>query len=133
MTQEKKNEFGRIVVPCKWCSRDTDMTGTKMCDGCWELDRRVRMDPVLTRKMLAAEFPREKRALMEAIKAYAEAAIADSWKGGGDPADIPEIEQMLEGAMQRLLLSVDFLFGDQPTLDTGSAETIAKDLGMEGV
>lgn len=26
------------------------------------------------------------------IEAYVQAAIADSWKGGGDPADIPAIE-----------------------------------------
>ena len=32
------------------------------------------------------------RKLLQLIKDYAEARIAESWKGGGDPADIPVIE-----------------------------------------
>lgn len=41
------------MVPCKWCAAPTDMTGTKMCDRCWELERRIRHDPDLARRMLA--------------------------------------------------------------------------------
>jgi len=34
--------------------------------------------------------------LRKLIAGYVEAAIADSWKGGGDPADIDVKEAMLE-------------------------------------
>lgn len=40
--------------------------------------------------------------LRRAIIAYTAAAIADSWKGGGDPDDIPAIEQRLKRAHARL-------------------------------
>jgi hypothetical protein len=30
--------------------------------------------------------------LMELVGAHAQAQVADSWKGGGDPVDIPVIE-----------------------------------------
>jgi len=42
-----------ITVPCKWCSTATRMTGTRMCDPCWELERRISADPELARRMLA--------------------------------------------------------------------------------
>lgn len=29
------------TVPCQFCGRPTPMTGTKMCDNCWEVDRRI--------------------------------------------------------------------------------------------
>lgn len=29
------------TVPCKFCGEPTGMTGPKMCNGCWEVDRRV--------------------------------------------------------------------------------------------
>lgn len=40
--------------------------------------------------------------LEQLIKNYTEAVVADSWKGGGDPADIPLIEATLE--LERLKL-----------------------------
>jgi hypothetical protein len=38
---------------CKYCAAEV-MAGesTKMCDGCWWLDKRMRTDPVLARKIL---------------------------------------------------------------------------------
>lgn len=36
--------------------------------------------------------------LWAAIQRYAQACVADSWKGGGDPADIPDIEDELSNA-----------------------------------
>jgi len=41
-------------------------------------------------------------ALRKRIKRYANAKIDDSWKGGGDPNDIPEIERELRVAKQNL-------------------------------
>lgn len=40
------------TVPCKWCGTPTRMKGTKMCDGCWELDSRIRAEPALARRIL---------------------------------------------------------------------------------
>lgn len=42
------------TVPCKWCGTPTPMLGTKMCDGCWELDRRIERQPALARRILEA-------------------------------------------------------------------------------
>lgn len=39
-------------VPCKWCGTPTPSLGTKMCDRCWELDRRISADPVLAARIL---------------------------------------------------------------------------------
>lgn len=40
--------------------------------------------------------------LPDLIAAYAAAVVADSWKGGGDPADYPVIEAELELAKAKL-------------------------------
>ncbi len=35
------NRFGEQVIDCKTgCGRKTTMTGTKLCDFCWEEDRK---------------------------------------------------------------------------------------------
>ncbi len=44
MATEKRDRWGRLLVPCKWCDMDTAMTGTKMCDRCYELDKRIALD-----------------------------------------------------------------------------------------
>jgi hypothetical protein len=31
----------RETVPCKFCGDPTPMLGTKLCDGCWEVSRRL--------------------------------------------------------------------------------------------
>lgn len=42
------------VILCKLCGeRETPMLGTKLCDRCWELKRRVEADPHLARRVLA--------------------------------------------------------------------------------
>lgn len=43
------------TIACKWCGKPTTMLGTKMCDGCWELERRATANPDLTKRMLATE------------------------------------------------------------------------------
>lgn len=43
----------RPTVPCGLCGTPTAMTGTKRCDPCWELERRVKMDPVIAHKVLS--------------------------------------------------------------------------------
>lgn len=45
---------------------------------------------------------RKKLALL--IERYGSALVADSWKGGGDPDDIPDIEYELEKARAKLEL-----------------------------
>lgn len=29
------------TCPCKTCGKSTPMLGTKLCDGCWEVERRL--------------------------------------------------------------------------------------------
>lgn len=41
-----------VTVPCRLCEKPTSMTGTRLCDRCWELERRIFADPVLAKKIL---------------------------------------------------------------------------------
>lgn len=41
---KKYNRFGQRIVSCTICGSGTTMLGTELCDGCWELDRRIRAD-----------------------------------------------------------------------------------------
>lgn len=40
------------AIPCKYCGKPTFMMGTKMCDHCWELERRIESDPDLAYKIV---------------------------------------------------------------------------------
>ena len=40
------------TVPCKYCSTPTPMTGTELCESCWELERRIEMNLELAEKIL---------------------------------------------------------------------------------
>lgn len=42
----------RPRIPCKWCGTPTRMLGTRMCDGCWELDHRIRQNTALAERIL---------------------------------------------------------------------------------
>lgn len=53
MKREKPLQF-RETCACKFCGTATPMTGTRMCDRCWELNRRIGSDPALALKILAA-------------------------------------------------------------------------------
>lgn len=44
----------------------------------------------------------EARKLVKLIERYRDAEVEDSWKGGGDPADIPYIEEELRLARSAL-------------------------------
>lgn len=59
MSREKPRSMPvlRIVIDscaCEWCGKETPMTGTKRCDRCWELERRIEADPKLARLMVDA-------------------------------------------------------------------------------
>ena len=41
------------MTDCKWCGAETINTGTKECDGCWELSHRIENDLELAKKMIA--------------------------------------------------------------------------------
>ena len=41
----KKARPDRETVPCRSCGKDTPMTGTKLCDNCWEVERRTGKTP----------------------------------------------------------------------------------------
>ncbi len=55
------NCYGQELVPCELCQALTTSTGTKRCDPCWELEKRIQRDPELARKiinsLLADELP----------------------------------------------------------------------------
>jgi hypothetical protein len=55
--------------------------------------------------------------LCRLIEAYRDAAIEDSWKGGGDPADIPGIERTVKCAKDDLNAFIDEI--------TAPADTVA--------
>jgi len=42
------------TVPCRICGDPTHFTGTRLCNRCWELERRIRMDPAIAKKILEA-------------------------------------------------------------------------------
>lgn len=37
---------------CKYCGNETKMTGTKLCDRCWELETRIYADLELAKKII---------------------------------------------------------------------------------
>jgi hypothetical protein len=41
-------------VPCELCGTPTRATSTKRCDGCWELETRIKRNPKLAARILAA-------------------------------------------------------------------------------
>ena len=49
--------------PCRICKNITPMVGTRLCDECYELDRRIRMSPGRAQKIL--DQIREERAQQE--------------------------------------------------------------------
>ncbi len=46
------DQFRQFQVPCGLCGKPTPSIGTKRCDPCWELETRIKMDPILARKIL---------------------------------------------------------------------------------
>lgn len=44
--------MNKETIPCKWCGKQTPMLGTKMCNGCWELDTRISHDLDLAERMV---------------------------------------------------------------------------------
>lgn len=42
-----------MPTKCKYCGTDTNNDGTKLCDRCWELERRIEQSPSLARLILS--------------------------------------------------------------------------------
>ena len=55
--------------PCRLCKTPTPHSGTKLCNGCWELESRIHGDPALSRKILDAleEWPPSRRLAAETL------------------------------------------------------------------
>jgi hypothetical protein len=52
------NIYGERVIDCRTgCGRKTTMAGTKLCDNCWELERRIRADPATAMRILEGTGP----------------------------------------------------------------------------
>jgi hypothetical protein len=49
---EIKNLYAEDTVDCTICGDKTTMTGTKLCDRCWELKTRIEMDSDLAKKII---------------------------------------------------------------------------------
>jgi hypothetical protein len=52
------NRYSEPTVHCEICGDATPMTGTKRCDRCWELERRIMADPDLAEKIIHRSKPR---------------------------------------------------------------------------
>lgn len=48
------NQSEELTVPCVICDDPTRHVGTKRCDRCWELERRIKLDLALARKIIQA-------------------------------------------------------------------------------
>ena len=57
---------------------------------------------------------KDRNRLTHAISRYAQATVDSSWKGGGDPADIPEIEAAFEISRLKLLRVLDSITEQEP-------------------
>ncbi len=57
------------TTDCALCGTITRMTGTKRCNSCWELERRIKLDPKLARQILAElDAGRKLRRFMTGLK-----------------------------------------------------------------
>jgi hypothetical protein len=43
---------GQETTACKYCGKPTPMPGTKLCDGCWELETCIKANPVVATRIL---------------------------------------------------------------------------------
>lgn len=59
----------------------------------------------------------QRNRITRAINKYVRAFDADSWKGGGDPADIPAIEARLRQAKKQLKRAMDDATVMPPSLE----------------
>lgn len=57
--------------------------------------------PLFQRLPSTGESGNPAKEIKAAVQRLVDAEVADSWKGGGDPADIPYIEQELEIARMK--------------------------------
>lgn len=78
------------VCPCRLCNEPTLMLGTRLCDGCYELWRRMKASPKLVKRIMEEE-PEFKdaqapiapltREQLEALILHIEAMIANRLPG----------------------------------------------------
>lgn len=74
------NHITEPTVPCGLCGRATRMTGTKRCDRCYELERRIQDDPALARQILRTVSEKKAEALKQDLE--------DKWAAEGpDPQE----------------------------------------------
>ena len=48
----RATDKGETKIPCKYCGELTSMTGTKMCDNCWEMESRMSRNIEVAEKIL---------------------------------------------------------------------------------
>lgn len=67
------------TVPCGLCGKPTTSTGTKRCDRCWELERRIQSDPEIALRILTGIYDQGFPILTDVrhIQAFVESASSD--------------------------------------------------------
>lgn len=45
-------------IECRLCGTPTKMTGTELCDVCWQLETRITQRPAIARRILESMNPR---------------------------------------------------------------------------
>lgn len=101
------SDLSKIIpetVPCKWCKEPTSMLGTKMCDRCWELERRMGRDMKIAEKIiLSIKTHKAKRTEkeIENVALIISKRVMDEWYGGEEfPEDCQLFEEILCGLLQ---------------------------------
>lgn len=94
----------RETVPCRICGVDTPMTGTKLCDRCWELEMRIEGDLEIAERIILSIKARKCKKTEKEIKKAAliiSQRVMDEWYGGEEfPEDCQLFEEILCGLLQ---------------------------------
>ena len=86
------NRYGEEVVFCKNCGAPTTMTGTKLCDGCWEAERHYFFEGL-------AENRKSKKSLRDYFAAKAMQGMIIHWEVSNDVVNIVKWAYVFADAM----------------------------------
>lgn len=96
------NKHDSETVPCELCGRPTRMQGTKRCDGCWELETRIRGDVSMTLKILKRNHNMKTVQVRHVIDCpFTREASEFTEIQGGDSGFVCDILRLKEGGRAR--------------------------------
>jgi hypothetical protein len=93
MTTRTSDDLPPALVPCKTCGTPTNLTGTKLCNPCWEVERRLgdylrsEQGRYNVRTALAERGPRSPMLSEAAIREHL-AAARSSLEGWEEPSGL---------------------------------------------